>query len=71
MEAQGNYETAKKTRSFASRVFRFAVATGRAKSDPATLLKRGANYSQRKTLCCYPGACETSRAAPGHRCLHW
>lgn len=38
LEAKGNYETAKKTRSFASRVFRFAVATGRAKADPAALL---------------------------------
>lgn len=39
LEARGNYETAKKTRSFASRVFRYAVATGRSKSDPAELLK--------------------------------
>ncbi len=38
LEAKGNYESAKKTRSFASRVFRYAVATGRSKSDPATLL---------------------------------
>lgn len=39
LEAKGNYETAKKTRSFASRVFRYAVATGRAKADPAQLLQ--------------------------------
>ena len=39
LEAKGNYETAKKTRSFASRVFRYAVATGRAKNDPAQLLQ--------------------------------
>lgn len=39
LEAKGNYETAKKSRSFASRVFRYAVATGRAKDDPAALLK--------------------------------
>ncbi|MCA1748625.1 MAG: integrase arm-type DNA-binding domain-containing protein [Sphingomonadales bacterium] len=39
LEAKGNYETAKKTRSFASRVFRYAVATGRAKADPAHMLK--------------------------------
>ena len=39
LEAKGNYETAKKTRSFASRVFRYAVATARAKQDPAELLK--------------------------------
>ena len=38
MEGKGNYETAKKARSFASRVFRFAVATARAASDPAALL---------------------------------
>ena len=38
LEAKGNYETAKKTRSFASRVFRYAVATARASSDPAALL---------------------------------
>ncbi len=39
IEAKGNYETAKKTRGFASQVFRFAVATSRAKSDPALLLQ--------------------------------
>lgn len=38
LEAKGNYETAKKARSFASRVFRFAVATGRASGDPASVL---------------------------------
>lgn len=38
LEAKGNYETAKKTRGFASRVFRYGVATGRAKDDPAALL---------------------------------
>lgn len=37
-EARGNLETAKRTRAFASRVFRYAVATARAKSDPAALL---------------------------------
>lgn len=37
-EAAGNLETARRTRAFASRVFRYAVATGRAKSDPAALL---------------------------------
>jgi integrase len=39
LEAKGNYETAKKCRSFASRVFRYAVWTGRAKSDPAAMLQ--------------------------------
>jgi integrase len=37
-EARGNLETAKRTRAFASRVFRYAVATARAKTDPAALL---------------------------------
>ena len=37
-EAAGILETAKRTRAFASRVFRFAVATARAKTDPAALL---------------------------------
>ncbi|MDH7639492.1 tyrosine-type recombinase/integrase [Sphingomonas oryzagri] len=37
-EAKGNLETAKRTRAFASRVFRYAVATARAKADPAALL---------------------------------
>ena len=37
-EAAGNLETARRTRAFASRVFRFAVATARAKADPAALL---------------------------------
>jgi integrase len=39
LEAKGNYETAKKCRSFASRVFRYAVWTGRAKIDPAAMLQ--------------------------------
>ena len=37
-EANGNLETASRTRVFASRVFRYAVATARAKADPASLL---------------------------------
>lgn len=37
-EGRGNLETAKRTRAFASRVFRYAVATTRAKTDPASLL---------------------------------
>ncbi len=37
-ETAGSLETAKRTRAFASRVFRYAVATARAKSDPASLL---------------------------------
>lgn len=39
LEARGNNETAKKVRSFSSRVFRYGVATGRCKADPAALLQ--------------------------------
>ncbi len=39
LEGAGKHETAKKCRSFASRVFRYAVATGRGETDPAQLLK--------------------------------
>jgi integrase len=39
LEAKGVLETAKKCRSFASRVFRYGVATGRCSSDPAHLLQ--------------------------------
>lgn len=37
-EAKGQLETARRTRAFASRVFRYAVATARSTSDPAALL---------------------------------
>ena len=37
-ERRGRRETAKQLRSFASRVFRYAAATGRAERDPAQLL---------------------------------
>ncbi len=37
-ETKGQLETARRTRAFASRVFRYAVATARAKADPASLL---------------------------------
>lgn len=39
IEAKGKYETARRCRSFASRVFRFAVATLRAENDPAAVLR--------------------------------
>lgn len=39
IEKQGKYETARRCRSFASRVFRYAVATGRAESDPTAALR--------------------------------
>lgn len=38
LEGQRKHETAKKSRAFASRVFRYAVVTARAKADPAALL---------------------------------
>ena len=34
IEAKGNYETARKLRGFVGQVFRYAIATGRATSDP-------------------------------------
>ncbi|MEW4468686.1 integrase arm-type DNA-binding domain-containing protein [Parasphingorhabdus sp. JC815] len=39
LEAQGKHETAKKCRSFASRVFRYAAATTRCSTDPTTMLQ--------------------------------
>ncbi|RYG38824.1 MAG: DUF4102 domain-containing protein [Burkholderiales bacterium] len=39
VEARGHLETARRLRSFASRVFRYAVATARASSDPAAALR--------------------------------
>jgi integrase len=39
VQTRGRYETAKKCRSFASRVFRYGVVTGRCSSDPSHLLK--------------------------------
>ena len=39
IEAQGKYETARRCRSFVSRVFRYAVATLRAENDPAAVLR--------------------------------
>lgn len=38
LEGRGNLETARRIRAFASRVFRYAVVTARAKADPASLL---------------------------------
>jgi integrase len=46
IEARGKYETARRCRSFASRVFRYAAATGRVESDPTALL-RGALITPR------------------------
>lgn len=39
IEAQGKLETATRCRSFASRIFRYGFATGRAERDPASLLR--------------------------------
>ena len=49
-EAKGNLETARRTRAFASRVFRYAVATARAKGDPAALLLGAVAAPQPKHL---------------------
>lgn len=46
IEAKGKHETARRCRSFASRVFRYAVATGRAETDPTSVL-RGALITPR------------------------
>lgn len=39
IEAKGHLETARRMRSLASRIFRYAVATSRATSDPTALLR--------------------------------
>lgn len=39
VEAKGHLETARRMRSLAGRVFRYAVATSRASSDPSSLLR--------------------------------
>lgn len=39
IEAKGKYETARRCRSFAGRVFRYAIVTGRCESDPSSLLR--------------------------------
>jgi integrase len=39
IEAKGHYETARRMRSLASRIFRFAAATSRVDSDPTNLLR--------------------------------
>lgn len=48
IEARGKHETARRCRSFASRVFRYAAATGRAEADPTSVL-RGALVAPKVT----------------------
>lgn len=48
LEKCGNHETARRCRSFASRVFRYGVATGRGEHDPSAIL-RGALVVPRPT----------------------
>lgn len=48
LEARGKHETARRCRSFASRVFRYAVATGRGEVDPTSVL-RGALVTPKVT----------------------
>jgi integrase len=39
LEAKGKHETSRRCRSFASRVFRYAVASGRGENDPTAILR--------------------------------
>lgn len=39
IEVKGKHETARRCRSFASRVFRYGVATGRGETDPTSVLR--------------------------------
>src|SRR5690606_19716108 len=48
IEARGKHETARRCRSFASRVFRYAAATGRTENDPTSVL-RGALVTPKVT----------------------
>lgn len=48
IEAKGKHETSRRCRSFASRVFRYGVATGRAETDPTSVL-RGALITPKTT----------------------
>lgn len=48
LEKQGKRETARRCREFASRVFRYGVATGRGENDPTTIL-RGALIAPKVT----------------------
>lgn len=48
LEAKGKLETARRCRSFAGRVFRYGVATGRAEHDPTPVL-RGALITPKTT----------------------
>lgn len=48
IEVRGKYETARRCRSFSSRVFRYAAATGRSESDPTSVL-RGALITPKVT----------------------
>jgi len=68
LEARGNRETAKKCRSFASRVFRYGAATGRCTTDPTAILK-GAPPHAGSPLCGDPRAREAGRAAARYRCV--
>ena len=77
-EVKGNLETAKRTRAFASRVFRYAVITARAKSDPASLLlgavaARARSIWQRSSIrrgrasCCVRSTRMAGNPSPGTR----
>jgi integrase len=48
IEVKGKYETTRRCRSFAGRIFRYAIATGRAETDPTSAL-RGALVTPKTT----------------------
>lgn len=73
LEAKGKLETARRCRSFAGRVFRYGVATGRAESDPTSLL-RGALITPKTTHhaailepAAFGALLRAIEAYPGHR----
>ena len=73
LEAKGKLETARRCRSFAGRVFRYGVATGRAESDPTSLL-RGALITPKTTHhaailepAAFGDLLRAIEAYPGHR----
>lgn len=50
LEARGIIETANRARSLTGQIFRYAIATGRAKSNPADVLKGALQRTQTKHL---------------------
>ena len=67
LEARGNRETAKKCRSFASRVFRYGAATGRCTTDPTAILKGALLTPPGTSLCGHPRTGQARGTAARHR----